>query len=136
VFVLLAEKDAVPQPHVPGHFPPAIVHAKSTHRERRERLRHRLEEPVRATRRAARDDPGPQIHAKETILHLLRLLFLKTTTSSHNSRAPLRLRSRAPAAANDRPWRATRLLTSESTPRGGILALQPVNRSRRWVARL
>ena len=31
---------------------------------------------MRATRRAARDDPDPQIHAKETILHLLRLLFL------------------------------------------------------------
>ena len=30
---------------------------------------------MRATRRAARDDPDPQIHAKETILHLLRLLF-------------------------------------------------------------
>ena len=29
---------------------------------------------MRATRRAARDDPDPQIHAKETILHLLRLL--------------------------------------------------------------
>ena len=35
----------------------------------------RWPEPVRATRRAARDDPDPQIHAKETILHLLRLLF-------------------------------------------------------------
>ena len=31
---------------------------------------------MRATRRAARDDPDPQIHAKETTLHLLRLLFL------------------------------------------------------------
>ena len=31
---------------------------------------------MRATRRAARDDPDLQIHAKETILHLLRLLFL------------------------------------------------------------
>ena len=34
---------------------------------------------MRATRRAARDDPDPQIHAKETILHLLRLLFLITS---------------------------------------------------------
>ena len=35
---------------------------------------------MRATRRAARDDPDPQIHAKETILHLLRLLFLNITS--------------------------------------------------------
>ena len=32
-----------------------------------------------------------------------------------------------------RPSRATRLLASESTPRGDILALQPVHRSR-WTA--
>ena len=61
------------------------------HRERRERLRHRLEEPVRATRRAARDDPDPQIHAKETILHLLRLLFSPYHLPHHDARAPLRL---------------------------------------------
>ena len=61
------------------------------HRERRERLRHRLEEPVRATRRAARDDPDPQIHAKETILHLLRPLFSHHLPHNKPPRAPLRL---------------------------------------------
>ena len=40
---------------------------------------------------------------------------------------------RSPAPAKDRPSRATRLLASESTPRGDILALQPVHRSR-WTA--
>ena len=40
---------------------------------------------------------------------------------------------RSPAPAKDRPSRATRLLASESTPRGDSLALQPVHRSR-WTA--
>ena len=40
---------------------------------------------------------------------------------------------RSPAPAKDRPSRATRLLASESTPQGDILALQPVHRSR-WTA--
>ena len=40
---------------------------------------------------------------------------------------------RSPAPANGRPSRATRLLASESTPRGDILALESVHRSR-WVA--
>ena len=40
---------------------------------------------------------------------------------------------RSPAPAKDRPSRATRLLASESTPRGESLALQPVHRSR-WTA--
>ena len=39
----------------------------------------------------------------------------------------------SPAPANGRPSRAARLLASESTPRGDILALQPVHRSR-WTA--
>ena len=34
----------------------------------------------------------------------------------------------SPAPANNRPSRASRLLASESTPRGDILALQPVHR--------
>ena len=38
---------------------------------------------MRATRRAARDDPDPQIHAKETILHLLRPLFLNITSPTN-----------------------------------------------------
>ena len=43
---------------------------------------------MRATRRAARDDPDPQIHAKETILHLLRLLF--SQYPPHNNLLALR----------------------------------------------
>ena len=47
---------------------------------------------------------------------------------------------RSPAPANGRPSRASRLLASEYTPRGDILALQPVHRCqdvariRRWSA--
>ena len=42
---------------------------------------------MRATRRAARDDPDPQIHAKETILHLLRPLFLNIITPTSTTRS-------------------------------------------------
>ena len=42
---------------------------------------------MRATRRAARDDPDPQIHAKETILHLLRPLFPNILPKTNSSRS-------------------------------------------------
>ena len=70
----------------------------------------------------------------ESLLVLWRLVARakQSAPSGGNGRPSSDLR-RSPAPAKDRPSRATRLLASESTPRGDILALQPVHRSR-WTA--
>ena len=84
---------------------------------------------------------GPTMSIIESFLVLGRLLARakESAPSGGNGRRvisvdrPLRL-------TKDRPSRATRLLASESTPQGDILALQPVHRCqdvariRRWSA--
>ena len=78
---------------------------------------------MRATRRAARDDPDPQIHAKETILHLLRLLFLNITSPTQLSRSASLTFSGARACARARAgvaWRAVRRrVAARVAARGG-----------------
>ena len=77
---------------------------------------------------------GPTMSIIEGSLVLWRLVARakQSAPSGGNERPSSDLR-RSPAPAKDRPSRATRLLASESTPRGDILALQPVHRSR-WTA--
>ena len=83
---------------------------------------------------------GPTMSITQSLLVLGRLLAASQSVGPERRQRPSSELRGSPAPAYSRPSRAARLLASESTPRGDILALQPVHRCqdlariRRWSA--